>query len=46
MFDAVATTTGVVDVRPPPDNARSAIGLPSASRGVWQWPHAMMLLTR
>ena len=42
---AVAMKAGVVKVRPP-ENAFSAMALPSASRGVWQLPQAMMVLTR
>ncbi len=45
MFDAVAMKAGVVKVRPP-ENVFSATVLPSASRGVWQLPQAMMVLTR
>jgi hypothetical protein len=45
MFGAVATKVGVVNVKPP-DSALSAIGRPSASRGVWQLPQARMVLTR
>jgi hypothetical protein len=45
MFGAVATKAGVVNVKPP-ESALSAIGRPSTSRGVWQLPQAMMVLTR
>jgi hypothetical protein len=45
MFGADAMKAGVVKVRPP-EKAFSAIALPSASRGVWQLPQAMMVLTR
>jgi hypothetical protein len=46
MFGAVAMKAGVVKVRPPPEKAFSAIVLPSASRGEWQLPQAMIVLTR
>jgi hypothetical protein len=45
MFGAVATKAGVSNVSPP-ENALSAIILPVASRGEWQLPQAMMVLTR
>ena len=45
IFGAVAMKGGVLKVRPP-DSALSAISLPSASRGEWQLPQAMMVLTR
>ena len=45
MFGAVAMKAGVLKASPP-DSALSAISLPSASRGVWQLPQAMMVLTR
>ena len=45
MFGAVAVKTGVSNVRPP-ESAFSAMILPLASRGEWQLPQAMMVLTR
>ena len=45
MFGAVAMKAGVSKVSPP-DSALSAMILPSASRGEWQLPQAMMVLTR
>jgi hypothetical protein len=45
MFGAVARKAGVSKVSPP-DSALPAMNLPSASRGEWQLPHAMMVLTR
>jgi hypothetical protein len=45
MFGAVATKAGVLNVRPP-ENAFSRINGPFASRGEWQLPQAMMVLTR
>jgi hypothetical protein len=45
MLDAVAVNGGGLKDNPPA-NSLSAIGSPTASFGVWQLPHAMMLLTR
>jgi hypothetical protein len=45
MLDAVAVNGGGLKDNPPA-NSLSAIGSPTAFFGVWQLPHAMMLLTR
>jgi hypothetical protein len=46
MFEATPAYGGMSKPTPPPASSRPGIARPSASLGVWQLPHARIVVTR